>query len=85
MVLMFRNTTVTGPTKYPRGELVSTGAPEASWYDGSESLPPRAIVNSSEPSVRTAPGALSMLVVVTSTSGAFLEGPRKKTMAMPTV
>ena len=81
-MLMFKKTTVTGPTKYPRGELVSTGAPEASWYDGSELFPPCATVNSSEPSVRTAPGAVSMLVVVTCTSGAFLERPRKKAMAI---
>ena len=79
---MFRNTMVTGPTKYPRGESISTGAPEASWYDGSEPLPPCAMVNSSEPSVRTAPGVASMPVVVTSTSGVSFERPRKKAMAI---
>ena len=40
-------------------------------------------MNSSEPSLRMAPGDASMLVVVTSTSDSFLEKPRKKDMAMP--
>lgn len=31
---------VIGPTEYPSGERLSTGAPVASWYDGWESLPP---------------------------------------------
>jgi len=31
ILLIFRKMMVTGPTEYPRGEEVSTGAPDASW------------------------------------------------------
>jgi len=40
ILLILRKMMVMGPTAYPSGELRSTGAPEASWYDVSEWFPP---------------------------------------------
>ena len=50
---ILRKITVNQLMSYPSGESRSTGAPEASWYDGWESFPAVSFVNSRFPSRTT--------------------------------
>lgn len=59
--------TVNHPTLYPSGELDSTGAPTASWYDGPDSFPPFARTYARPPSRRTETSDSEVLAAGAST------------------
>lgn len=71
-----------GPTPYPSDDWFSTGAPETSWYDGCDPLPPCSTTNFISPELdkmsweETAPPLLDEA----SSSDFWLEERRKNTI-----